>query len=51
MMDPQTTRQNYERLKAPKKYLEIPYGHWSQQPEYVGQPSLMQEPNRILGPA
>jgi pimeloyl-ACP methyl ester carboxylesterase len=34
MVDPQTTRQNYERLKAPKKYLEIPFGHWSQQPEF-----------------
>ena len=34
MVDPQATRQNYERLKAPKKYLEIPFGHWSQQPEF-----------------
>ena len=25
MVDPQATRQNYERLKAPKNYLEVPF--------------------------
>lgn len=34
MVDPRATRQNFERLKPPKEYLEIPFGHWSSQPEF-----------------
>ena len=28
------TRDNYERLGGPKRYLELPFGHWSNQPEF-----------------
>jgi alpha-beta hydrolase superfamily lysophospholipase len=28
------TRENYERLGGPKRYVEIPFGHWSSQPEF-----------------
>jgi alpha-beta hydrolase superfamily lysophospholipase len=28
------TRQNYERLAGEKSYLEVPFGHWSSQPEF-----------------
>jgi hypothetical protein len=28
------TRDNYERLGGPKRYVEIPFGHWSSQPEF-----------------
>ncbi|MEW5869326.1 MAG: alpha/beta fold hydrolase [Chloroflexota bacterium] len=31
MVDPAVTRRNYQRLGGPKRYLEIPFGHWSAQ--------------------
>ena len=34
MTDPAITRRNYERLGGEKEYLEIPFGHWSNQPEF-----------------
>ncbi len=34
MVDVNVTRHNYERLKGPKRYLEVPFGHWSSQPEF-----------------
>lgn len=34
MVDPAVTRQNFERLGGPKHYLEIPFGHWSSQPDF-----------------
>jgi hypothetical protein len=34
MTDPAITRRNYERLGGEKAYLEIPFGHWSNQPEF-----------------
>ncbi|MBN1887927.1 MAG: alpha/beta fold hydrolase, partial [Thermoflexales bacterium] len=36
MVDPAVTRRNYERLGGPKRYLEVPYGHWSNQPGFWG---------------
>lgn len=35
MIDPQTTRGSYERLAGPKEYLEIPFGHWSAQSDFL----------------
>jgi alpha-beta hydrolase superfamily lysophospholipase len=34
MVDPAATRRSYERLGGPKRYLEIPFGHWSSQPAF-----------------
>jgi alpha-beta hydrolase superfamily lysophospholipase len=34
MVDASVTRNNYERLGGPKRYLEVPFGHWSSQPEF-----------------
>jgi alpha-beta hydrolase superfamily lysophospholipase len=34
MVDPLATKQNFERLGGEKKYLEIPFGHWSNQPAF-----------------
>jgi len=34
MVDANVTRNNYERLGGPKRYLEVPFGHWSSQPEF-----------------
>jgi alpha-beta hydrolase superfamily lysophospholipase len=34
MVDVNVTRHNYERLNGPKRYLEVPLGHWSSQPEF-----------------
>ena len=34
MVDVELTRHNYARLGGPKKYLEVPFGHWSSQPEF-----------------
>lgn len=34
MVDSKVTRRNYERLNGPKRYLEVPFGHWSSQPEF-----------------
>lgn len=34
MVDPAITRRNYERLGGPKDYLEVPFGHWSNQPTF-----------------
>ena len=28
------TKRNYERLSEPKRYLDVPFGHWSSQPEF-----------------
>jgi pimeloyl-ACP methyl ester carboxylesterase len=36
MVEPSVTRENYERLGGPKRYLEVPFGHWSSQPEFWG---------------
>jgi len=35
MVDPAITKKNYDRLEGPKKYHEIPFGHWSNQPEFI----------------
>jgi pimeloyl-ACP methyl ester carboxylesterase len=34
MVSPEVTRRNYERLGGPKRYLEVPFGHWSNQPGF-----------------
>ncbi|MCU0598432.1 MAG: lysophospholipase [Desulfobacterales bacterium] len=34
MVDAKVTRKNYERLSGPKRYLEVPFGHWSSQAEF-----------------
>ena len=34
MVDVELTRRNYQRLGGPKKYLEVPFGHWSSHPEF-----------------
>ncbi len=34
MVDVGLTRRNYERLGGPKRYLEVPFGHWSSKPEF-----------------
>lgn len=34
MVDVNVTRHNYERLSGKKRYLEVPFGHWSGQPEF-----------------
>jgi fermentation-respiration switch protein FrsA (DUF1100 family) len=34
MVDPGVTKRNYGRLGGPKRYLEVPFGHWSSQPEF-----------------
>lgn len=34
MVDVDVTRHNYERLSGKKCYIEIPFGHWSSQPEF-----------------
>jgi hypothetical protein len=34
MVNASVTRDNYERLGGPKRYLELPFGHWSNQPEF-----------------
>ncbi len=34
MVDVNITKRNYERLSGPKRYLEVPFGHWSSQPEF-----------------
>lgn len=34
MVDPNITRYNYERLNGTKRYLDVPFGHWSSQPEF-----------------
>ncbi|MBI5118137.1 alpha/beta fold hydrolase [Candidatus Poribacteria bacterium] len=34
MVDSDVTRRNYERLKGPKRYFEVSFGHWSSQPEF-----------------
>jgi pimeloyl-ACP methyl ester carboxylesterase len=36
LTDPAVTRRNYDRLGGPKEYLEIPFGHWSSQPDFWG---------------
>lgn len=35
MIDPTITRKNFERLTGPKQYLEVPFGHWSGQPQFL----------------
>lgn len=34
MVDPAVTRRNYQRLGGEKRYVELPYGHWSSQPGF-----------------
>jgi alpha-beta hydrolase superfamily lysophospholipase len=34
MVDANVTRQNYKRLTGTNRYLEVPFGHWSSQPEF-----------------
>jgi pimeloyl-ACP methyl ester carboxylesterase len=34
MVDPAITRRNYERLGGPKRYVELDYGHWSNDPAF-----------------
>jgi hypothetical protein len=34
MVDPAVTLRNYNRLSGPKRYLELPFGHWSNQPGF-----------------
>ena len=34
MVNPGVTRRNYEKLSGLKHYIEIPFGHWSNQPEF-----------------
>ncbi len=34
MVDPGITRRSYERLGGPKRYLEVPFGHWSLTAEF-----------------
>lgn len=34
MVDVSVTRCNYERLGGPKRYVEVPFGHWSSQPAF-----------------
>lgn len=34
MVDPSLTRRNYDRLGGPKRYLEVPFGHWSSDPKF-----------------
>ena len=34
MVDPTITRRNYERLGGPKRYVELGYGHWSNDPAF-----------------
>lgn len=34
MTDPAIMRRNYERLGGPKRYHEVPWGHWSSQPPF-----------------
>lgn len=28
------TKRNYERLREPKRYLDVPFGRWSSHPEF-----------------
>ncbi len=34
MVEPAVTQRNFARLAGEKRYLEIPFGHWSNQPEF-----------------
>jgi alpha-beta hydrolase superfamily lysophospholipase len=34
MVDIRVTKHNYERLGGPKHHLEVPFGHWSSQPQF-----------------
>lgn len=34
MVDPAITRHNYARLGGPKRYVELDYGHWSNEPAF-----------------
>lgn len=34
MVEIGVTQQNFERLSGEKSYLEVPFGHWSSQPEF-----------------
>ncbi len=34
MVDVEVTRRNHARLGGPKRYLEVPFGHWSNRPEF-----------------
>jgi pimeloyl-ACP methyl ester carboxylesterase len=34
MVDPAITKRNYDRLNCKKEYVEIPFGHWSTNPEF-----------------
>ena len=34
MVDVNVTRHNYERLSGPKRYLEVPFGHWSSKSDF-----------------
>ena len=34
VVDSSVTRRNYQRLGGEKHYIELPYGHWSSQPEF-----------------
>jgi len=34
MVDPKLTRRNFERLGGPKRYVEVPFGHWSSDPQF-----------------
>ena len=36
MVDLEVTRRNFERLGGPKRYVEVPYGHWSSRPGFWG---------------
>ncbi len=36
MVDAGITRKNFERLSGPKKYMEVPFGHWSSKPAFWG---------------
>ena len=34
MVDPELTRRNFGRLGGPKRYVELPFGHWSSDPQF-----------------
>jgi len=35
MVDPAVTRRNYDELGGPKRYVELPYGHWAMSAGFV----------------
>jgi pimeloyl-ACP methyl ester carboxylesterase len=35
MVDPQVTQRNFERLGGDKRLVEVPYGHWSNQSDFL----------------